>query len=109
MSCTGLNHIHSGGHSHFAINLTNILIVRRCGATKFVLGEFGLDLHSDQRKESRAQIGGPHTRFIAPEVFNKEGNKYPVRYYDKEALMSDIFSLGMIFKEVRKNIGNSWK
>ena len=102
----GLKSIHSLGDAHFAINPWNIFFVRRDTSLKFVIGDFGLSLHSERRRETKIYVGGPHTRYFAPEVL-KNGKGQYIRYYDRDALCADIYSLGVIFKELRKHIGKN--
>ena len=100
-----MEHLHYRGDAHFAINPWNILVIQRQSVIKYVIGDFGLELHSEARRETKVAVGGPHTRYLAPEVIEKVKGRHQVRHYDKEALMADIFSLGMVFKEVKKHIG----
>ena len=67
-----------------------------------MLGDFGITLHTEERKRSKVSVGGGHTRYLAPEVVQLGAN-----YSGKEAAQADIYSLGMVFKDVNKHISRA--
>ena len=95
--------------SHFAINPWNIFFRRRGSEVIFKIGDFGMEIHSDYRAESKIGQEGPHTKYIAPEVINESDPGKVMKERNAGATFADIYSLGMVFKDIKKHIGNGFK
>ena len=68
-----------------------------------------MEIHSDYRAESKIGQEGPHTKYIAPEVINESDPGKVMKERNAGATFADIYSLGMVFKDIKKHIGNSFK
>ena len=95
--------MHGLGQYHLAINPWNIFFKESSNFERwdhsFMIGDYGISLHTEERKRSKVSVGGGHTRYLAPEVVQSGAN-----YSGKEA-QADIYSLGMVFKDIIKHIG----
>ena len=68
VALSALGHMHGIYLSHFALNPWNIFFRRRGSEVIFKIGDFGMEIHSDYRAESKIGQEGPHSKYIAPEV-----------------------------------------
>ena len=103
---TAVLYIHQHCLAHLALNPWNIFFVREGSTVVFKIGDFGFSLHADERESKKVMREGKHQKYIAPEFLRDLQSGHGMKQTDSGATFADIYSLGMIYKDIKKHIGN---
>ena len=95
-------YLHTDSLAHLAIHPKNIYFQRKT-QLHIKLGDFGIGLHHEVRFKEKDSLA---RKYIAPEVLKKLDEGNVLEPSDPGATAADVYSLGIVFRDIKKHIGN---